>query len=57
MLKSFIQTFVLYNVMERVVLASWFDITIELDAYREYFWLVRSVSPWFVLWGLVATSR
>jgi hypothetical protein len=31
MLKSFIQTFVLYNVMERVVLASWFDITIELD--------------------------
>jgi hypothetical protein len=24
------------------------NITTELDAYREYSWLVRSLSPWFV---------
>jgi hypothetical protein len=29
-------------------LASWFRIIIEPDAYREYSWLVRSVSPQFV---------
>jgi hypothetical protein len=29
-------------------LAGWFHITIEPDANREYSWLVRLVSPWFV---------
>jgi hypothetical protein len=29
-------------------LAGSFDTTIELDAYREYSWLVRSVCLWFV---------
>jgi hypothetical protein len=36
-----------------VYIASWFHITIEPDAYREYSWLVRSISPWFI-WSLVA---
>jgi hypothetical protein len=52
MLKSCIQTSVLYNIVERVVITSQgimvllvgFDITIEHDAYIEYFWLVRSLS-------------
>jgi hypothetical protein len=43
MLKSFIQTYVSYNIVERLVLssqryhglASWFNITIEPDAYHE----------------------
>jgi hypothetical protein len=43
MLKSFIQMFVSYNTVERVVLTSrgyhglagWFNITIEHDAYHE----------------------
>jgi hypothetical protein len=55
MLRSFIQTSVLYNTMERLVLTSQGTavllvgfITIELDANREYSWLVRSVSPQFV---------
>jgi hypothetical protein len=30
-------------------LASWFHITIDPDANREYSCLVRSVSPWFFL--------
>jgi hypothetical protein len=29
-------------------LVGWFDITIEPDAYREYSWLVRIISPQFV---------
>jgi hypothetical protein len=29
-------------------LAGWFHITIEPDANREYSWLVRLVSPWFI---------
>jgi hypothetical protein len=49
MLKSFIQTSVLYKAMDQVVLhqpgyqgvARWFDITLESDAYPQYYWLVK----------------
>jgi hypothetical protein len=49
MLKSFIQTSVLYNVVEKVILhqpgyrgvARWFHITLEPDVYPQYCWLVN----------------
>jgi hypothetical protein len=36
-------------------LAGWFDITIEIDAYHEYSWLVRLVSLWFVFLNVYVT--
>jgi hypothetical protein len=37
------------------VLLVGFDITIELDAYHEYFWLVRPLSLWFVFLNVYIT--
>jgi hypothetical protein len=45
MLKSFIQPSVLYNALKKVVLlqpwyqgvAGWFDVTLEPDAYPQYY--------------------
>jgi hypothetical protein len=36
--------------------AGWFNIAIEPDSYREYSWLVRSVSPLFVFKMIYVTK-